>query len=338
MSRYVTFDLGLSLGEVSGVSRVRGALRPRGDAFWWQVEVIDDDVHVHGLVGRELAYLGRARWDGAELVDRLSETADFPNAHQWGLVRDGVALVLGQEEVHGTVRLSARRPRAARQRRVMIAAGVAAPTLVVLGVAVLVLRGSSSSPVPSARPAPAPQATSARAEAAPAPPLVPAPTPTPVPASPPLDEQIVAAASVDDAIALAAPTLGDGADSRGAWLLARHAAARMTWSDVARAAPETSFGLVLKDSARERGRRMCATGVLRDIERRDVDGRAVYVGSMATAEGDVARFIAVGDTGALVRRSTGTLCGVVTGKDGDAAVLVGMFDLPENRAPAVERP
>lgn len=336
MSRYVTFDLGLSLGEVSGVSRVRGALRPRGDAFWWQVEVIDDDVHVHGLVGRELAYLGRARWDGAELVDRLSETADFPNAHQWGLVRDGVALVLGQEQVHGTVRLSARRPRAARQRRVMIAAGVAAPALVVLGVAVLVLRGSSSSsPAPRARPAPVPEATSARVEVASTPAPVPASPPA---AAPPLDEQIVAAASVDDAIALAAPTLGDGADAPGAWLLARHAAARMTWSDVAREAPETSFGLVLKDSARERGRRMCATGVLRDIERRDVDGRAVYVGSMATAEGDVARFIAVGDTGALVRRSTGTLCGVVTGKDGDAAVLVGMFDLPENRAPAVERP
>ena len=82
---------------------------------------------------------------------------------------------------------------------------------------------------------------------------------------------------------------------------------------------------------------MCVGGSLLDIERRTLDGRRVYHGSLQTAEGDVARFIAVGSTGELVKRSAGRLCGVVTGKHEGAVVMLGMFDLPDNREPRVER-
>jgi hypothetical protein len=82
---------------------------------------------------------------------------------------------------------------------------------------------------------------------------------------------------------------------------------------------------------------LCASGTIHDIERKDLDRRPVYVGAMETPEGDAVKFIAVGSTGSLVKRSTGTICGVVTGKDAKAMVIVGLFDLPENRQPTVER-
>ena len=61
------------------------------------------------------------------------------------------------------------------------------------------------------------------------------------------------------------------------------------------------------------------------------------VPSHFSTEGDAIVFLAVGSTGTLVRRDTGTFCGVVLGKYRDSVRLLGMFDLPENRAPAVER-
>ena len=82
---------------------------------------------------------------------------------------------------------------------------------------------------------------------------------------------------------------------------------------------------------------MCVTGRLLDIARSDLDQRPVYAGALVTADGDTLRFVAVGSTGTLVKRDTGTFCGVVTGRVDDAAMAVGMFDLPENAQPIVER-
>jgi len=86
-----------------------------------------------------------------------------------------------------------------------------------------------------------------------------------------------------------------------------------------------------------RGKRTCATGVIGDIERKDLDQRDIYAGTLATAEGDTVAFLAVGSTGTLVRRSAATLCGVVLGTTERRVMLVGMFDLPENKQRAVER-
>ena len=48
-------------------------------------------------------------------------------------------------------------------------------------------------------------------------------------------------------------------------------------------------------------------------------------------------FVALGTTGDLIKRSRTKFCGAVIGAAGDAVLLVGMFDLPENRGPIVEQ-
>jgi hypothetical protein len=140
-----------------------------------------------------------------------------------------------------------------------------------------------------------------------------------------------------ETIARLKPTFGDGVDNAGARELARFASMHVAWRDVTITDAETSIPLVLKDPVPERGKRLCATGALTDIERADLDNRPAFSGTLRTADGDDVRFIAVGSTGALVKRSTGTICGVVTGRADKAVMLVGMFDLPENAMPAVER-
>jgi hypothetical protein len=140
-----------------------------------------------------------------------------------------------------------------------------------------------------------------------------------------------------ETLARVTPTLGDGADNAGALELARFASLHLAWSDVAITTAETSIPLVLKDSALERGKRLCATGALTDIEREDLDARPAWAGALRTTDGDDVRFIAVGSSGTLVKRSTATVCGIVTGRADKAVMIVGMFDLPENAQPAVER-
>ncbi|MCX5742604.1 MAG: hypothetical protein NT062_08920 [Proteobacteria bacterium] len=158
----------------------------------------------------------------------------------------------------------------------------------------------------------------------------------PVDAAVPSLAQLDDAASLAEAIRRAGPQLGDGADNLGAHQLAHFASKKLVWTDV-HVPSETSLPRVLKDAERERGKRLCITGTLLDIQRQDLDRRPIYIGALQTTEGDVARFIAVGSTGELLKRSAATLCGLVTGRADTAAMLVGMFDLPENMQPAVER-
>lgn len=110
----------------------------------------------------------------------------------------------------------------------------------------------------------------------------------------------------------------------------RRASREMRWADVE--TPNTSLGLVLKDWQAEQGKRMCVEGTIASIERRDLDRRKVYDGTLVTEHRDEVSFVAVGTTGELVRGSSAKLCGVVIGR----LRVVGMFDLPENRQPIVE--
>jgi hypothetical protein len=156
--------------------------------------------------------------------------------------------------------------------------------------------------------------------------------PAPKPLDPPKPRE---PASLAEAIAIAKPTMTDGTEELFAKPLVDYAARHMLWADVDVPA-ETTIPLVLKDPDPERGKRLCASGTITRIERRDLDGRKLYVGSLATAD-DAVAFVVVGATGDLVKRSSGKLCGVVTGRNGDAVTVVGMFDLPENRHPIVEQ-
>lgn len=111
---------------------------------------------------------------------------------------------------------------------------------------------------------------------------------------------------------------------------------KLRWADVGVPA-ETSIGLVQKDADAELGKRMCVEAVIERIERRDVAGHKRFIGRAVDAHGDAVEFVALGDTGDLVKRAPATFCGAVVGKLGDAPVLVGMFDLPENRSPTAEK-
>ncbi len=102
----------------------------------------------------------------------------------------------------------------------------------------------------------------------------------------------------------------------------------------------TSHGKVLKDSFSERGKQLCVSAALVEIQVDRSAGFPAYHAGLVNNYTDVNRVLAVGSTGDLVADSNATFCGVVVGKVGftnssggttNAPYLVGMFDLPENR-------
>jgi hypothetical protein len=168
----------------------------------------------------------------------------------------------------------------------------------------------------------------------------PAPAPEPEPERP--IDRIRAATTFAEAMAIARPLMADAVDEidDGAVLLAAWGAEKMRWGDVAVARNETSLKLTLKDSDEARGKRMCASGRLVEIEKVSDDPK-IFGGGLLVGYGDVYRFLAVGSTGELVGQSRARLCGVVIGQyayantgggQTKAVMLVGMFDLPENKA------
>jgi hypothetical protein len=115
----------------------------------------------------------------------------------------------------------------------------------------------------------------------------------------------------------------------------------MTWPAL-QAVEETKRSLVLKDSAVERGYRVCTSGSVVEI-------RVVRAGDVAyshallqNAAYDITHVLAVGSTRGLVEKSSARFCGLVVGRYtyensgggmSHAITLVGMFDLPENKLP-----
>ncbi|MCU0684420.1 MAG: hypothetical protein MUF34_19620 [Polyangiaceae bacterium] len=144
------------------------------------------------------------------------------------------------------------------------------------------------------------------------------------------------------AIGKARPAMDDSLEKpdEGAFRLGAHwALGRYAWAEL-QALPETTFGRVRKDSDAERGKRLCGSGEVVEIEAVRTLGTKVHSGRVLTDGGDVLTVIAAGDTGTLERGSRGRFCGVVTGRHSYAnsgggtthsAMLVGMFDLPANK-------
>lgn len=351
----VAFELDLSSGAVRDV-RDAAEPGPLRDAFTWSVTCADDRVRVYALGRRGLELIGRATLDADGVVhDRVGAGDEEPNDYQWGRVVDGLAVALkrpltvvgarrtdaglrGREPKPRPVAPPPRAPRAPSSERSTMRAplvGALALGVAVVGVGAWVIAGRGGrahTPAPVAPPRVAEPVAEPVAQAAePAVPTAPALD------APTLEQAVLSAPSLTAATTLVSDQLDARADGDGAWLVARYASQRATWADVHGDEPETSLPLVLKDGARERGKRLCATGRVLDIERRDLDQRPVYAGALVTTDGDTLRFIAVGSTGTLVKRSTGTFCGVATGRVDDAAMAVGMFDLPENAQPIVER-
>jgi hypothetical protein len=165
--------------------------------------------------------------------------------------------------------------------------------------------------------------------------------PAPTEVDPPAPS--IAAGSFSEALAATLPLMADSRQDpdAGALLLARWIARNQAWAHVATATTETTTAKVLKDSAAERGKRMCVSGSLVQIQAEVVEGEKWFGGILMNYGGNVVRFIALGSSGELVADSPARLCGVATGRHSynntlggstNAIMMVGMFDLPENRS------
>lgn len=164
----------------------------------------------------------------------------------------------------------------------------------------------------------------------------------------PPPEPKISFANLDDAIAKLGPHFGDmhGTDIDSATaVLALWGADNMRWEEI-QALPGAKYGMIMKDPASQRGKRLCAAGEIIEIAVDSSVPQKIYLGGLYDEAGHLYRFIAVGSTGELVARSRGKICGVVTGQQhyqnsmggvAHAAHIVGMFDLPENKTPTVNR-
>ena len=146
----------------------------------------------------------------------------------------------------------------------------------------------------------------------------------------------------DEAVAFTKPMMEDSVNKMddGTALLALWAAKNLQWRDVAVAKNETTFAAAMKDPDEARGKRLCVSGSLVQIEVEKTKMGKVFSGLLHDYSGHLYNFSAVRSTGDLVARSQARLCGVVTGKYdyansgggmGHAINVVGVFDLPENR-------
>lgn len=161
-------------------------------------------------------------------------------------------------------------------------------------------------------------------------------------AEPSLADRLAATDSFAAAVELAKPMMDDTTDeiSPGALALALWGTRRMRLADVvlAKNADETKPALIHKDSDRERGKRLCVRGHIVQITKDDL---GIFIGLLMMNDGDVVHYLACGDTGDLVERSRARFCGVAIGRytyanagggTTHAIEMVGMFDLPSNRA------
>ena len=169
-----------------------------------------------------------------------------------------------------------------------------------------------------------------------------APAPKAAPTARPI-EKVVEASTLSNAIERAKPYMGEKFDSvdEGTVFLSAWAAKSMTWNDVAVATNETSFALVQKDPDEERGKRVCVPGKIIQIEVAKTEFGKFQEGLLMSDTSNIYKFVGVGSSGTLVEKDRARFCGVVTGKydysnsaggTGHAIKLVGMFDLPQNKA------
>ena len=172
--------------------------------------------------------------------------------------------------------------------------------------------------------------------------LSPSPAPAPTPTETPAEH--VMKLNFAGAVAFTRPYMEDTVDqdSAGAVMLAAWASRNMKWTDVAVATDETSYALVRKDSDAARGKRICTSGQIIQIEvyKFQSGDRPLSEGLLMSNGGNLYNYIAAGSSGTLVEQSYARFCGVVTGKydysnsaggEGHAVEMVGMFDLPENK-------
>lgn len=344
VAHFVTFLFDSHEGEIAegSVAFTPNSRRP-ADLFQWKVTSgTNGEVSVRSFGMTSPLLIGTARWEGGKLTAFQQEQSQVPSDRRWIEIERHLARLLGERvaraapddpalvdriswlerrHLYDRVKTNWDRkgPRYDRHGKDLYFERKLRWTT--LAVVVLIIGGIVVASMPSRR---SPRRAAPRSQ-----PATPAPAATmPARVPPPTTEDLVArAASFTDALALAQR------DPSGL-LLAHYPGAR--WSDVA-VPPETSIARVQKDAEPEYGKRLCVTGTIAMITRSDVATGKRFVGRLVAANGDSVEFVALGTTGDLLRGSATTLCGAVVGLRGDAPVLVGLFDLPENRTPLVEQ-
>lgn len=115
----------------------------------------------------------------------------------------------------------------------------------------------------------------------------------------------------------------------------------MRWDDAFSSPAETSLQQFEKDPDAERGKRVCQPGTVIRIEKEMVAGAPIFSGELVRDDGRFVSFVAVRDTGPIVTGSAAKFCGValavhvytmLQGGQTRSLRMVGMFDLPSNRA------
>jgi hypothetical protein len=194
-----------------------------------------------------------------------------------------------------------------------------------------------------------PQARTPTASASIATEMPPAPALTMKPAEPTVPELAARASTLAEAVRIALPYMTDEPNktSPGTGLVAIWAAKHLKLADVNVKKDETTYALTRKDPDEARGKRLCATGELIEIQVAKTEFGKLAEGLLTTNGGSLFHFTTVGSSGELVGGSHGRVCGVVTGVFdysnsgggvGHAVQLVGMFDIAENggRKPVVD--
>lgn len=155
-------------------------------------------------------------------------------------------------------------------------------------------------------------------------------------------ERLLSQNTLSDAVEMIKPTMSDAFNEFPAsagivafWMENKHSKI----GDI-KALEPSKRGKILKDSLNERGKQLCVSGTIVEIQVDRSGGFPAYHVGIVSNYTDVTRVLAVGSTGELVANSNATFCGVVIGNVGfsnasggttNAPYLVGMFDLPENR-------
>ena len=155
-------------------------------------------------------------------------------------------------------------------------------------------------------------------------------------------EQLLSINTLPDVIEMVKPTMSDEFDSlpAAAGVLAFWMDNKHTKIGDIKILDSSTRGKILKDSYNERGKKLCVSGSIVEIQVDRSSGFTAYHAGIVNNYVDATRLLAIGSTGELVANSNATFCGVVIGKIGfnnaaggttNAPYLVGMFDLPENR-------
>lgn len=102
---------------------------------------------------------------------------------------------------------------------------------------------------------------------------------------------------------------------------------------------ETSVAAAIGNPDKARGRTVCVTGVIDEMIEGTIT-KPIAHGGLLTVDLDPVRFVVVGATGTITKRDKARVCGTFVGRHHFtsnagtkeiAALIVGIFDLPENR-------